>query len=744
MAEPERVATTTPTPSNQGDPNFINTLFSRRNKDRIDKLLLQTPSLDAHKPPQHSPRRDSGHNHPYRHVSTPNPSRHSKSRSRSRKDSSENISRKKSLEKTYSDPKSDHKSVPEKPQHLNRSGHSPSERDCSNAQEVEQNESMENTKESMEKGDVLKNTTVFHILSKNNFDNNANASSPIDSPDSDGNFTNFKSAENSPLNNTLVNVGEFGSASEKVKYITGIAEQNIDNLIIQSAENAEKRLLELAKDSTDLESMEKNLESMEKTRESMEKALKSMEKTQKSSENELKSLENTKKSKENIFKSLENIHRSSDNENTSSENSSESLGKANTKAQSSGYDFPNFVSAYNTLPLPATVTERILNFRTDAQNITSSEDESMKTRQSNTVVTSDQIRKFTGLKPSGSTGAVAKTTPEQPSKRKRLGQRPTIEEQNNDGPVSMETNDSEGFKTPKKFSTNFVKVLREKAVRSIKLQNKYNALSDTDSDEENYPPKKNDTKKAATDRPKETETHKPPKTNTVNKTNPTIPKKSTMPPIVIEGRTDNHNSLKKDLQSIVKGKYTIKYTSNSTILYLEELADHKNLLASFREAKISHHSYTSRSDKSHAFVLRGIAEGTTLEQIEEDLMQSYDIKIRDSYKMSTKNRPLFLIVTDPAITLDFLNKNIRVVENTRVIGNLAGGENLSNIRNIKIEKNDPFTVFYKTSYSHVDFSEMTVKTVRGRSNIALTLEPAYKSKIKIEESAARRMQLHFW
>ncbi|CAH1110563.1 unnamed protein product [Psylliodes chrysocephalus] len=143
-----------------------------------------------------------------------------------------------------------------------------------------------------------------------------------------------------------------------------------------------------------------------------------------------------------------------------------------------------------------------------------------------------------------------------------------------------------------------------------------------------------------------------------------------MPPIVVEGRTDNHNNLKKDLQSIVKGKYTIKYTSNSTILYLEDEQDHKNLLASFREAKISHHSYTSRAEKSHAFVLRGIAEGTTLEQIEEDLMLSYDIKIRDSYKMSTKNRPLFLIVTDPAITLDFLNKNIRVVENTRVVWEL--------------------------------------------------------------------------
>lgn len=112
-----------------------------------------------------------------------------------------------------------------------------------------------------------------------------------------------------------------------------------------------------------------------------------------------------------------------------------------------------------------------------------------------------------------------------------------------------------------------------------------------------------------------------------------------MPPIVVEGRTDNYNSLKKNLHNIVKGKYTVKYTSNSTILYLEEENDHNNLLASFREAKISHPSYTRRSKKSHAFVLRGIVKCTTIKQIEEDLMMSYDIKIRDSYKMSNKNRP---------------------------------------------------------------------------------------------------------
>ncbi|CAH1114774.1 unnamed protein product [Psylliodes chrysocephalus] len=61
-----------------------------------------------------------------------------------------------------------------------------------------------------------------------------------------------------------------------------------------------------------------------------------------------------------------------------------------------------------------------------------------------------------------------------------------------------------------------------------------------------------------------------------------------------------------------------------------------------------------------------MANGTDKELIEEDLIASYEITPKEIYKMSTKHRPLYLVVTDPAITLDYLNRNVRVIENTRV------------------------------------------------------------------------------
>ncbi|CAH1103854.1 unnamed protein product [Psylliodes chrysocephalus] len=73
--------------------------------------------------------------------------------------------------------------------------------------------------------------------------------------------------------------------------------------------------------------------------------------------------------------------------------------------------------------------------------------------------------------------------------------------------------------------------------------------------------------------------------------------------------------------------------------------------------------YTSKADKTYAFVLRGMAKGTNINDIEDDLRDTYEIEAKETFLRTTKYGPLYLIVTDPAITL---NKNVRVIENTRV------------------------------------------------------------------------------
>ncbi|CAH1115861.1 unnamed protein product [Psylliodes chrysocephalus] len=147
---------------------------------------------------------------------------------------------------------------------------------------------------------------------------------------------------------------------------------------------------------------------------------------------------------------------------------------------------------------------------------------------------------------------------------------------------------------------------------------------------------------------------------------PVSKQKSTMPPIVIDGKTANPNQLIADLKAIVQGEFSVKHTNRTTILFVEGKDDYEKVLSNVKNEKMAYHTYTASSDKSHAFVLRGLADNTKIQDIKEDLEEDHEIIAREIYAMKTKERPLFLVVTDPVITLEYLNKNIRRILHTRV------------------------------------------------------------------------------
>lgn len=43
-----------------------------------------------------------------------------------------------------------------------------------------------------------------------------------------------------------------------------------------------------------------------------------------------------------------------------------------------------------------------------------------------------------------------------------------------------------------------------------------------------------------------------------------------MPPIVVDGKTKNQNTLIQDLRANFRGKFSIKHTNNSTILFVKK------------------------------------------------------------------------------------------------------------------------------------------------------------------------------
>lgn len=291
--------------------------------------------------------------------------------------------------------------------------------------------------------------------------------------------------------------------------------------------------------------------------------------------------------------------------------------------------------------MPSTVTATVLNFGTNAHTATSSEDEINKKHQEEDT-TNSLLPKRKIISPiSQQTGQTANSNVTDSNK--------------------MDTDDYQQPRKVKKFKRNFIKLLEQKAASTIPTKNRFHAISDTESDSESEPEVIKPIKGKATANILIKGASKLQNSKPNNKTK--TKNKDSIPPIVIDGSTDNHRNLVNDLKGIIKGKYTIKYTNATTVTENEE--DYTALLNSVKESEISHHTYT-RADKTHAFVLRGMAKGTENETIAEDLRETYEIIIKEIFLMSTKFRPLYLIVTDPAITLYYLNKNVRIIENTRV------------------------------------------------------------------------------
>lgn len=84
-------------------------------------------------------------------------------------------------------------------------------------------------------------------------------------------------------------------------------------------------------------------------------------------------------------------------------------------------------------------------------------------------------------------------------------------------------------------------------------------------------------------------------------------------------------------------------------MIIAELEDYcKTLLESIEDAEILYYTCETKK-KTHAFVLRGLENGIDIRRMKEDLTASYKIIPRQIY------RPLYLVVSEPAVTLKYLN-----------------------------------------------------------------------------------------
>lgn len=143
-----------------------------------------------------------------------------------------------------------------------------------------------------------------------------------------------------------------------------------------------------------------------------------------------------------------------------------------------------------------------------------------------------------------------------------------------------------------------------------------------------------------------------------------------MPPIVIDGTIDDF----KNLQITLKRDYNISNIyAKYTLLFTQFAADYNKLLQYVKkeaqqekeEDRLQFHTFTPPSEKTHAFIIRGLGNKPSIEEVAEALRHEHELDTVAVYALQSV-RPFYMIITSSAITWKYLNQTIRYLGGIKV------------------------------------------------------------------------------
>lgn len=154
-----------------------------------------------------------------------------------------------------------------------------------------------------------------------------------------------------------------------------------------------------------------------------------------------------------------------------------------------------------------------------------------------------------------------------------------------------------------------------------------------------------------------------PPTNTASK--PHEARASKPPPIVVHYKILSHSQLIRNLEKEATKGFYIKNTKNNTNIFINDPEEYKKYFELLEKEQISFHTYTEKSNKNHAFVLKGIDSKPDIDEIKMDL-ESKHLNIINIYKMKNTPRDMYLVITDKTVFLKHLSNKARYVCYTKV------------------------------------------------------------------------------
>lgn len=132
-------------------------------------------------------------------------------------------------------------------------------------------------------------------------------------------------------------------------------------------------------------------------------------------------------------------------------------------------------------------------------------------------------------------------------------------------------------------------------------------------------------------------------------------------PIILDGKPkDSFKNLRKLLSEMCRQKFLIKFGPTTTAIRLETVEGKALVREALTQRNMNFWSYTNKEDRSHAFVLHGLDCDIELAEIETDIRRQLPELVK-IYKMNTKYRKLYLVITSNKIKLQDIQQKIRSV-----------------------------------------------------------------------------------
>lgn len=154
-------------------------------------------------------------------------------------------------------------------------------------------------------------------------------------------------------------------------------------------------------------------------------------------------------------------------------------------------------------------------------------------------------------------------------------------------------------------------------------------------------------------------------TATIENTEPVSTKPTQPPPIIIHQKIKDYSEFIKYIKSQVGNQFYVRHTGGRISLQLYDYSKYNKVKSELKDT-IEFHTYTPKHEKTYGFIIRGLDQDPNPEEIKKDLEETHKLKVLEIFKMKTNYRPLFLVITNKEITLNFLKENIRFILNTKI------------------------------------------------------------------------------